>query len=111
VFTPLAAGDMDQVVSLRKPATTRDEFGQLQTELVADVAAKVEPLRGAALFAANATQNPASMRVAIWWRGDVRASWTLVWMGRTYEIVADPIDVEARHHQLELMCSSMIEKP
>lgn len=109
------AGQMDQVVTLSRPTNVTDAFGQ-HTEwvTVTKVWAKCTPLRGREFFAAAATQSPASMRAEIYWIPDVQASWRLNWLGKAFDLVAAPIDVNARHEVLELMCVSapdVVQKP
>jgi len=103
-FQPLSAGDKDQVVTLYKPSTVADEFGQ-HTEFfsVRNQAAKVEPLQGREFFAAAAAQSPASMRISIDWHPDVTGAWRVDWAGRHFQLVGEPIDLAARHRVLELM--------
>lgn len=104
----LQPGEMDQVVTLKRPTIVKDKFGQhTQWLVVANVAAKVEPLRGREFFAAGQTQNPASLRVVIYWRIDVQPAWRVQWMGRDYEVLGEPIDVDARHDVLEIMCKGV----
>lgn len=107
-MSQLQPGAMDQVVSLKRPTVVKDKFGQhTDWPLVANVAARVTPLRGREFFAAGATQNPASLRVEIYWRIDVNAAWRVGWMGKDYEITGEPIDVDARHDVLEIMCKGV----
>lgn len=99
------SGEMDQVVTLRQPQTSTDKFGQHTTfAVVADVAARVRPLRGREYFAAGAMQSPAELEVEVYYRPDVQSNWRLSWMSRLYEIVGTPNDVDARHATLLLMC-------
>lgn len=107
-YTPLTAGEMDQVLTLFAPTLVKDEFGQ-HTEYaeVTRVAAKVKPLTGTAFFSAGAMQTPASLMASIYYRRDVLGSWRLTWMGKWYELVADPIDVEAAHQRLDMMCKGV----
>jgi SPP1 family predicted phage head-tail adaptor len=98
-------GQMTEVVTLRAPQQSVDKFGQHTAyATVADVAASVRPLRGREYFAAGAMQSPAELEVEIYWRPDVRGNWRLTWMGTTYDLVGTPIDVDARHATLQLMC-------
>jgi len=105
---PLSPGDMTEVVALFRPTLVEDEFGQHPGWAIAGSTwAKVEPLRGRDFFAAGATQNVASLRVSMYWRPGILGTWRLGWMGVLYELVADPIDVDARHQALELMCAGV----
>ena len=105
---PLYPGQMTEIVTLHQPTTIADAYGQHAGFAdVAQAAAKVEPLWGREFFAAAAMQSPASLRVSIYWRGDVRASWRLTWLGTVYEVITAPIDVDARHEHLELMCQEV----
>lgn len=99
-------GAMDQIVTLRAPQTTVDKFGQHTVyAVVADVAARVKPLQGREFFAAGSMQSPASMEVEIYYRPDVQPNWRLSWMGQLFNLVAAPIDANARHETLLLMCA------
>lgn len=102
------SGEMTEVVTLRAPTQTIDKFGQHTSwPAVADVAARVRPLRGREYFAAGAMQSPAELEVEIYWRRDVRANWRVTWMGNDYDVVGAPIDVDARHGTLQMMCQSV----
>ena len=108
MFTPLSAGSKDQIVALLAPSLIADAFGQHTIWVViANVAAMCEPLRGREFFSSGAMQSPASLRVSCDWRPDVLASWRVNWLGQHYDVVAAPIDVDARHRTLELMCSEV----
>ena len=97
-------GELTEVVTLRQPQTVTDRFGQRTAwNVVADVAARAKPLRGREFFAAGATQSPAEIEFEIYYRPDVTGNWRLSWMGRLYELVGSPIDVDARHVSLVLM--------
>lgn len=104
---PIAAGRLDQRVTLQRPDNTVDALGQ-RTEGWTDVAtvwANVEPLRGRELFEAGQMQSEINLRVTIRYRSDVTADMRVVWRGVPHAIVAEPIDVSAAKVRLELMCA------
>ena len=101
----LGAGDKDQIVTLLAPTLVTDSFGQRTAYAISfGCAAKVEPLAGREFFAAGTTESPASVRVLIEYRVEPAANWRLDWNGGHYELVAAPMDLDARHRTLELMC-------
>ena len=107
-YQPLHPGDMTQVVRLQQPSGLVDNLGQReQWSDVTMVYAKVEPLQGAEFFAAGAEQNPATLRVSIYWRPNLSADLRVIWMGVTYELTAAPIDVHGERQALELMCKEV----
>lgn len=99
---------MRERVTLQAPGTTQDALGA-RVESWTDVAtvwAQVTPLRSREWFAASQAQSSVEMKVRIWHRTDVVHGMRLVWRGQPYDIVGEPIDVQARREVLELMCAS-----
>lgn len=99
---------MREQVTLQAPGVTQDALGA-RVESWADVAtvwAQVTPLRSREWFAAAAAQSSVEMRVRIWWRDDIVHGMRLLWRGKPFDIVGEPIDVQAQRRVLELMCAS-----
>lgn len=102
------SGEMTEVVTLSAPVGAVDRYGQRTSwNAVADVAARVKPLVGREFFAAGAMQSPAELEVEIYYRPDVQSHWRVTWMSRIFEVVGAPIDVNARHATLLLMCGAV----
>lgn len=101
------AGNLDQPVTIEAPPATRDGFGDRTGSWTtfASVWAQAQPLRGRELFAAGTTQSEATVRFRIRYRDDVTSAMRVVWRGKSYAIVGDPIDVDGAQDVLELMCS------
>jgi SPP1 family predicted phage head-tail adaptor len=104
----IQSGQLTQVVTLQRQSTTTDRFGQrVEFPAVADVAARVSPFKGREFFSAGAMQSPATLEIEIYYRPDIDASWRLTWMGKQYEFIAEPIDTDATHESLVLMCRTV----
>lgn len=84
----IAAGSLDRVVRIERPATTRNTFGESVPSwtLVAEVPAQVIHLRGKELFAAQQVIPQAEIKVRIRWRSDVDESMRVVFDGMSYGI-------------------------
>lgn len=112
MVAPFNPGRMTDVVQLLAPTTGEDPFGQHPGwAMQFACAAQVEPLRGREFFAAGASQSVASLRVTVHYRPEIKGTWRLRWMGALFELVADPIDPEATHERLELMCGGVAGVP
>lgn len=70
------------------------------------IAASVEPLRAREWFAAAQMQASADYRVTLRYRTGITSDMRVLWRGEPLEIVGPPIDVKARHENIELMCAS-----
>lgn len=103
----LAAGDLDQRVTLQNVVTSRSATGaEVQTwQDVATVYAAVRPIRGREFFAAGETQSAVDVRVLIRYRDDVTREMRVVHRGKPLDIVS-VIDQDSRRESLELMCVS-----
>jgi len=103
----LAAGKFDQRISIDAKAITRSAIGEeVVTWLpVAEVWARVEPIRGREWFAAAQQQDATDHRVTIRYRAGITREMRVLWRGEPLDIVS-VIDVNARRENLELMCLS-----
>lgn len=74
---------------------------------VATVWGDAQPIRGREFFAAGQQQAAVEVRFRIRYRGDVLASWRVLWRGQAYELRSPPIDTLGQRKQLELMASAV----
>lgn len=104
----LAAGQFDQRITLQSKSVTRSEIGEeiVEWQDVATLWARVEPIRGREWFAAAQMQSAADYRVTIRYRAGVTRDMRIVWRGEPLDIVGEPIDVNARRENIEMMCVS-----
>jgi SPP1 family predicted phage head-tail adaptor len=100
------AGQLRRRVSLQRPTTAQDSYGEPVTTWVtaATVWASAEPLDGRELFAAQAVHAKLTRRFVVRYREDVDNTWRVLYGGRAYHLVQDPIDVGDRRAYLELLC-------
>lgn len=100
------AGQLRRRVTLQRPVETPDSYGQpvVTWTAVDTVWAAAEPLAGRELFAAQAVHAKLTMRFTLRYRDDVLSTWRVVYYGKSYELVQDPIDVDDRRAYLELLC-------
>lgn len=104
----LPAGQMDQRITLQSPSASKDALGQ-RVETWADVAtvwARAQPLRGREFFAAGQMQSEAAVKFTVRWRDDVSGRMRVLWRGVPHAIVAEPMDVDGKRVELELMCAA-----
>lgn len=102
----IAAGRLDQRVTLQQKSVTRNAIGE---EVVAwqDVAtawAEVRQLRGREFFAGAQMQDAVDVRVRLRWRSGVTRDQRLVWNGAPLDIVS--VIELGRREALEIMCMS-----
>lgn len=102
------AGKLDQRVTIQEKSVTRAANGEEVITWVthAERWARVEPIRGREFFAAAQMQGAVDYRVTIRYLSTVTRAMRLLWRGVVLDIVAEPIDVNARKAYLELMCVS-----
>jgi SPP1 family predicted phage head-tail adaptor len=105
-----SARDLDQRVTLQRQLANQDGLGNSTGQWVdvADVWARVQPLRGKEFFAAGQMQSSAEVRIVIRWRDDVLPTWRVMWGDTPHEIVAPPANIDGQKHWLEIMCTSGI---
>jgi SPP1 family predicted phage head-tail adaptor len=104
----LAAGQLDQRVTIQRPVAGQDAAGQPLTtweDLAATptVWAASEPLRGKEFIAAGQMQATVDTRFRIRHRSDVDSSMRVVWRGVPYQIVG-VVEPSGAKESLELMC-------
>lgn len=103
----LPAGKFDQRVTIQSKAVTRNDIGDevVAWVAVAEVWARVEPLRGREWFAAAQNQSAVEYRVTIRYRAGITRDMRVMWRGDPLDVVS-VIDVNAQRENLELMCMS-----
>lgn len=103
----LPAGKFDQRVTIQSKDVTRNSIGEevVTWVAVAEVWARVEPIRGREWFAAAQMQDSTDHRVTIRYRSGITREMRVLWRGEPLDIVS-VIDVNARRENLELMCMS-----
>lgn len=101
----LQAGEFDQRVTIQQKSVARAANGEeiITWSDVAQVWAKVEPIRGNELFAAAQMQDVSDHRVTIRYRTGIVREMRVVWRGDPLDIVS-VVDVKAARVNLELMC-------
>jgi SPP1 family predicted phage head-tail adaptor len=105
-MTPLPAGHLRRQITLQRRATGMDADGQQLTTWsdVCTTWASIEPAAGRELLMGQAMQSEITHRVTIRWRTGVTSAMRVLYQGTPYNVHA-VIDVEMRHHALELLCS------
>jgi SPP1 family predicted phage head-tail adaptor len=73
---------------------------------VATVFARAEPIRSRELVAADQLQSAGDTRFIIRYRTDVVAAMRVIWRDKAYDIIGEPIDIEARRQWLEMTCTT-----
>lgn len=103
------AGQLRRRVTLQKPVEVQDGFGQpvVTWQNVDTVWASAEPLTGRELFAAQAVHAKLTMRFILRYRDDILSTWRVVYAGRAYDLIQDPIDVNDRRAYVELLCEEV----
>lgn len=102
--TPI--GKLRHIVTFQKLTTTRGLSGGEKNEWVGvcTVWARVSPLNGKALFAAQQNHSEVTGTIDLRYRKDINAELRAVYEGKIYHIHA-VIDFELRHKELKLMVS------
>jgi SPP1 family predicted phage head-tail adaptor len=100
---------MNQPVTFFSKSVTRDALGGEVITWVdeGDDWAEVAPLRGREYFVAQQIDAEAEIRFRVRYRPDVDETWRLEWRSVQYDIVAPPVDVDARQRTTELMCRTV----
>tara|TARA_B100000749_G_C18177654_1_gene362532 strand:- start:115 stop:456 length:342 start_codon:yes stop_codon:yes gene_type:complete len=81
-------GNLRERVMLQQATTTTDGYGGTVYEWhdVAEVWARVEPVKSAEEFIAGGIQTVTDVLVHIRFHPDVTTAWRLIWQGQTYGI-------------------------
>lgn len=91
----------------QKPSGDPDEEW---TDFLSDIAASIEPLKGAELFRAQGHHAEVDTRIVIRYRAGISAEMRVIHEARTFEILA-VIDREMLHRELELMTKLYPQQP
>ena len=83
-----------------------EEVGAWEPIHVGSLWAKAEPIRSRELVAADQIQSAGDTRFTIRFRDGVLPSMRVVWRGKPYDIIGEPIDIEARRQWLEMTCTT-----
>jgi SPP1 family predicted phage head-tail adaptor len=104
----IAAGKLDQRITLQAPGTTEDALGQPIAGWtdVATVWAEAAPMRSRELTAGGAASSQIEVVFRLRYRTGLDASMRVLWRGVPYALVGDPVDVRGGRHTLELNCAS-----
>lgn len=107
-MTTIAAGQMNQRLTLQRRADGADSIGQPNGEwiTVATVWGRTRPMRSRERLAADQVQNVSDVVFSIRWRADINATWRVVWRGKPHNVIGEPIDVDGARTVLELMAST-----
>ena len=103
----ISLGELSQRLTLESRAAGSDALGQESGPwvAVATVWARARPLRSRELFAAGQTGSVAEVEFTIRYRSDVLSTWRATWKGVPYEIVGEPIDVDAAGQWLQILAA------
>ena len=98
-------GKMRDRVTLEERVQTKDSMGAQRNAWgpIATVWGQVQPLSGREYFAAGAEQSEITARIRIRYRPRITAAHRAVVNGVVYSI-ANVIDTDNRHVELQLMC-------
>lgn len=101
----IAAGQLDQRITLQSRTATRDAIGgELPAWVdVATVWAKVDAITGREVHAAQQLHAEITLRAQIRYRDDVAADWRALWRGNVLAIHA--VLPSPRRDALTLLCS------
>jgi len=104
----IPAGQRNQLIKVQAPPSGRDSLGQVTGDWtdVCEVWARVRPARSREFFAAGTMQTLADVVFGFNWQTGIRSDMRVLWRNVPHAIVAEPIDVDAGRHTLELMCTS-----
>lgn len=103
----IAAGELRHVITIQERAETTDAYGgtvYIWSDF-ATVRAKVQPLRGRELIAAQAAQNQTTVKFYIRYLAGIDSTMRLVWDGNNYDI-EPPVDVNGQGRVLEIMAKT-----
>lgn len=110
----IAAGKLNQRITLQQRAAGTDQLGQANgawadLAVAPTVWARAEPLRGREFFAAGQQQRELTARFVIRYRSDIATAaepLRLLWRGVPYDVVSPAIDRDGSREELELMCAT-----
>lgn len=104
---PLNPGALRHLIELKAPALVPDGaggFSDSDPTTFATVWAEIKPLKANERIQAMQTTADISHQITIRYLEGVTADMTVVHEGRTFQIIAEPLDFEERHEMLTLLC-------
>ena len=108
--TVVSVGELNQRITIEAPPFSVDDLNQTTGNwtTVCSVWAKVIPVRGREFFEASRLQNETTYRFTIRYRKDVVATQRIVWLGKRYEIISEPMLLDGMRTWMEILASSGI---
>ncbi|EEI47852.1 MAG TPA: head-tail adaptor protein [Proteus vulgaris] len=101
-----AAGRFRHIITLQQPEPKPNRISGdevIWRDVLKDIHASVEPLRGREYFQAQQVQSETTFRIRMRWFPQVKSTMRVRFGSRIFDIVAI-IDPEERHRELQLMC-------
>ncbi|HEI8511243.1 TPA: phage head closure protein [Proteus mirabilis] len=101
-----AAGRFRHIITLQQPEPKPNRISGdevIWRDVLKDIHASVEPLRGREYFQAQQVQSETTFRIRMRWFPQVKSTMRVCFGSRIFNIVAI-IDPEERHRELQLMC-------
>ncbi len=102
----IAAGKLDQQITIQRPVEANFDGDVRETweTVYADIWASVEPLSGREFRAAGEPRAELTHTVQIRYRTGLDSRCRITWGGKTLQLIAPPIDVDAAGVVLEMAC-------
>lgn len=108
----MQAGLLRHRLRLMEPVKTRNSYNEEVITYIEQGRAwgTVRPLLGSEFLESMTGGAQVSHRVQIRWRSDITIlpTWQIEFGGRTFEVVAPPMNVDERGRELVLMCKELI---
>jgi SPP1 family predicted phage head-tail adaptor len=100
-------GELNKIITIQSRASTTDAFGgTIYTwSTFATVWAKVSPLKGREMIAAQAAQSEVTTRIKTRWISGVTTGMRIVYDGQNFDIIS-AIDPNEAHEELQIMAKT-----
>jgi SPP1 family predicted phage head-tail adaptor len=112
----MRAGRLRHRITIQHQVVTTGAQGSKKpswVDLIANIPAEYEPLRGRDFVAANREQTELSAKFTLRYRRDIEENMRVVFhdgaVNVPFDIVGKPIDVKGRRIYLELMCKNGVK--
>lgn len=104
------AGQLKQIVDLIEATQVKDARGDLteQWNVYASVHADIQPLIGKKGFEMHHQNYQADYKIVIRFIADIASAMRIRYQGKTYRMVAPPVNTGMRNVQLELYCVEVV---
>lgn len=102
--------DRNKKISIKKPVTTQDSYGQLTDgydNIALNIWASVSPLIGKEYFAAEQVKSEVSIKIGIEHMHGIDRTMHVFYGNRKFEIISI-IDPHEQHRELVLMCKELL---